>query len=433
MVWDKISFSKRGLMIAGLGFLVTTLGGYTPLKSLPVATAAETTYQNYTVVAGDSLYLIGVRFGVTVEELMTANNLTQTNLQIGQILRVPSSSTKSTYTVQANDTLYFIAKRFDTTVEQLKSINNLKSDMLLVGQVLKLPKTAAPAAPPSIPDNNATYTKYKVCAGDSLYLIGKKYGISVNQLMSLNNLQSTEIWVNQILLIPAGATSPNPAPSPAAPAPPTSPASPSSAKASWTIPQGTALVHVKSGQTIWGLANEYNTTAAAIMTTNHLHVDWVGMNQPLFIPVNSTQAVSVTAPKIAAKPGYGELLDWEYVYWIFDIGNRAVIQDLATGKRFSVKRMGGSNHADCEPLTSADSQIMLNIFGSWGWKYRPVLVEVDGRVLAGSMAGMPHDLDTIADNNFSGHFDLHFLNSRQHNTNAVTPEHQANVQRAAGY
>lgn len=433
MVWDKISFSKRGLMIAGLGFLVTTIGGYGPLKSPIIAAAAEVTYQNYTVVAGDSLYLIGVHFGVTVEELMTANNLTQTNLQIGQILRVPSSSTKSTYTVQANDTLYFIAKRFGTTVEQLKSINNLKSDMLLVGQVIKLPKSAAPTAPPSIPDNNATYTKYKVCAGDSLYLIGKKHGISVNQLMSLNNLQSTEIWANQILLVPAAGTPPNPAPPPASPAPPATPAPPASSKASWTIPQGTVLVHVKSGQTIWGLAKEYNTTTAAIKTTNHLHVDWVGVNQPLFIPVNSTQAVSVSAPKIEAKPGYGERLDWEYVYWIFDIGNRAVIQDLATGKRFSVKRMGGSLHADCEPLTSADTQIMKDIYGNWGWKYRPVLVEVDGQVLAGSMAGMPHDIDTIANNSFNGHFDLHFLNSRQHNTNAVTPEHQVNVQRAAGY
>jgi LysM repeat protein len=256
-----------------------------------------------------------------------------------------------------------------------------------------------------------------------LYLIGKRHGISVNQLMSLNNLQSTEIWVNQILLVPAAATPPNPAP----------PASPGSDSAGWTIPQGTVLVHVKSGQTIWSLAKEYNTTTEAIKTTNHLHVDWVGVNQPLFIPVNSTQAVSVTAPKIAAKPGYGERLDWEYIYWIFDIGNCAVIQDLATGKRFSVKRMGGSNHADCEPLTSADTQIMKDIFGSWGWKYRPVLVEVDGRVLAGSMAGMPHDIDTIANNNFNGHFDLHFLNSRQHNTNAVNPEHQANVDKAAGY
>ncbi len=429
MVWDKISYSKRGLMIAGLGFLVTTLGGYVPLKSPLVAAAAEVTYQNYSVVAGDSLYFIGLRFGVTVQELMTANNLTATNLQIGQVLRVPSSSAKPTYTVQANDTLYFIAKRFGTTVQQLKSINGLNSDILLVGQVLKLPVTVAP--PPPIPsENNAAYAQYKVCAGDSLYLIGKKYGISVNQLMSINNLQSTEIWADQILLVPAAATPSNPTPPTSEPAPPASSASDS---LSWTIPQGTALVHVKSGQTIWGLANEYNTTATAIMTTNHLHVDWVGVDQPLFIPVNSTQAVSVTAPKIAAKPGYGEFLDWEYVYWIFDIGNHAVIKDLATGKRFSVKRMGGSNHADCEPLTSADTQIMKDIFGAWGWKYRPVLVEVDGRVLAGSMAGMPHDIDTIVGNDFNGHFDVHFLNSRQHNTNEVTPEHQTNVRTAAGY
>lgn len=429
MTWEKnkstnkITFSKRGLMIAGLGFLVTTLGSYSILNNPQVTAAMEITYKNYTVVAGDSLYLIGVRFGISVSDLMAANNLTQTEIQINQILRIPVSNTQ--YTVQTGDTLYLISKRFGITVDKLKLINNLNSDMLLVGQILTVPG-ATLTDPLNPSDNSGQYLNYTVRSGDSLYLISKRYGLSVDQLMGINNLKTIDIWVGQTLLVPASLTTPNDVP-------PTS-SDPTSPSVNWSIPEGTVLVHVKSGQTIWGLAQQYKTTEAAIMTTNHLHVDWVGVDQPLFIPVNSSRAANVTAPKIQAKAGYGEWLDWEFAYWIFDIGNHAVIQDLATGKRFSIKRMGGSNHADCEPLTSNDTQIMKEVFGgSWGWKYRPVLVEVDGRILAASMAGMPHDIDTISDNNFTGHFDLHFLNSRQHNTDEITPEHQANVQKAAGY
>ncbi|MCL4439546.1 MAG: glycosyl hydrolase, partial [Firmicutes bacterium] len=89
--------------------------------------------------------------------------------------------------------------------------------------------------------------------------------------------------------------------------------------------------------------------------------------------------------------------------------------------------------ADNEPLTTADTAVMKEIFGGeWSWDRRAVLVYVDGQVIAGSMAGMPHSIKTIYDNDFPGHFDLHFLNSRTHFDNSIDPEHQKMVQKAAG-
>jgi LysM repeat protein len=368
-----------------------------------------TTYQ---VQPGDTLYLISLKFGTNVADLMSVNGLTSTELRVGQLLKIPVTSNR--YIVQPGDTLYLISQRFGTTVEKLKTLNYLNSDLIDVGQVLTIP--------------TEEWINYTVRSGDTLYLISQRYHTTVAQLMTKNNLKSTMLQIGQVLSVPITQTSPGD-PS----VPPTSPPfSPSSVK--WIIPDGAVLVHVKSGQTLWSLSQQYNTTIDAIKTTNHLHVDWIGVNQPLFIPVNSSKAVKVVAPQVSAKSGYGEWLDWEFVYWIFDIGNQAVIYDLETGKRFTVQRIGGSNHADCEPLTRQDTQTMKEIFGGyWGWRYRPVLVEVDGRVLAASMAGMPHDVDTISGNNFTGHFDLHFLNSRQHNTNQINSTHQANVQKAAGY
>ncbi|MFS8501624.1 MAG: hypothetical protein FWJ59_07465, partial [Caldicoprobacter sp.] len=62
----------------------------------------------------------------------------------------------------------------------------------------------------------------------------------------------------------------------------------------------------------------------------------------------------------------------------------------------------------------------------------PIIVQVNGKKMAASMNGMPHGGSTIANNNFAGHFCIHFYGSRTHGTNRVDPEHQAAIRIAAG-
>ena len=91
----------------------------------------------YTVVKGDSLYKIANLYGVSVDELKSANNLTSSVISIGQQLVIPSGSSK-TYVVKRGDTLYGIARDNNTTVDRLKELNGLSGNTLSVGQVLKL-------------------------------------------------------------------------------------------------------------------------------------------------------------------------------------------------------------------------------------------------------------------------------------------------------
>ena len=76
---------------------------------------------------------------------------------------------------------------------------------------------------------------------------------------------------------------------------------------------------------------------------------------------------------------------------------------------------------------------MYQIYGGeWSWKRHAIYVTLENGVsLAGSMNGMPHGSGSISDNNFDGHFCVHFLNSRTHGTDRVDPDHQAAVAKAA--
>ena len=91
----------------------------------------------YTVVKGDSLFLIGQVFQTNVDTLMKINSLKTVSLDIGQTLKVPSD----TYTVKKGDTLFLLSKRLNIPLDQLRRANNIYTDELNINQVLNLPGT----------------------------------------------------------------------------------------------------------------------------------------------------------------------------------------------------------------------------------------------------------------------------------------------------
>ena len=109
------------------------------------------------------------------------------------------------------------------------------------------------------------------------------------------------------------------------------------------------------------------------------------------------------------------------------------VKDIKTGKVFTCKRWSGANHCDSEPLTKSDTATMKSIFGHWSWKRRPILVKYNGHVYAASMNGTPHGTGTISNNNFDGHFCIHFYKSKTHGTGKVDEAHQNCVATAMKY
>ena len=170
----------------------------------------DSNYITYTVVKGDNLYSIANKYGVTVETIKQANNLTSNLLSIGQILKIPTQNIETgykEYEVKAGDSLYSIARSYNTTVEVIVNANNLTTTILSVGQILKIPTEKEETTPGPVKECfgegyvEPKYETYTVKRGDNLYDIARRYNTTVIDLMNLNNLTSTNLEIGQVLKV----------------------------------------------------------------------------------------------------------------------------------------------------------------------------------------------------------------------------------------
>lgn len=186
---------------------------------------------------------------------------------------------------------------------------------------------------------------------------------------------------------------------------------------------------VSSRESLAEVSARYNTSIAALMVKNNLSTNEIYAGQKLLIPmvVNGNRAANSRMRLGVIQP-----VPWSIVDLLWKKGEIARIIDVDTGKSLQVKRLYGHYHADVEPLTRHDTQVLKEIYGGvWSWNRRAVIVQIHNMYLAASINGMPHGGRSIYDNDFPGQFCAHFLGSRVHNHNKVDPAHQAMVQKAA--
>ena len=227
----------------------------------------------YTVVKGDSLWSIANRFGVTVGQLRDANNLTTDVLSVGQVLIIPGVSGEEDndeddnngavfyYTVERGDSLWSIARRFGVTVQDIRDANDLTSDTLSVGQSLIIPGISAGDDLEDNEENDTVPTTYTVASGDSLWSIANRFGVTVNDLKAANGLTSNLLSVGQVLIIPTVESN--------------TPVNPSY-----------TTYTVQPGDSLWSIANRFGTTVNTIKNVNSLTSNLLSIGQVLKIPNN---------------------------------------------------------------------------------------------------------------------------------------------------
>lgn len=236
----------------------------TPGQTLKIPTIETTSL--YIVKKGDSLYSIAQKYNTTVSELVRINNLKTQQLSIGQQLRVPvnenGSSNYIIYTVKLGDNLYSIAKKYNTSVLGIKALNSLTSDLLSIGQQLKIPISQSTGEADS-------YQTYIVKAGDTLYKIAVLYGMSVDELIQINNLKNTNLSIGQELKVKK--------------------------KESQEVPSGVSCYGegyvkptyvtytVKRGDSLYTIAKKYNTSIENLIALNDLKSNNLSIGQVLKI------------------------------------------------------------------------------------------------------------------------------------------------------
>ncbi|HVC83277.1 MAG TPA: LysM peptidoglycan-binding domain-containing protein [Chloroflexota bacterium] len=194
------------LIIAGPGAAATS-----------TTTSVSSSASAYTVQPGDTLSAIAAQVGVSLDALAAANSLAAPYLiTAGESLTIPTASSAAgapagtVYSVQAGDTLSMIAGNYGVSVDALAVANNLSAPFLLtVGQQLVIPAatgTAAASAPTTSTVSGTVAATYVVQPGDTLAGIAGRLGFSLDSLVSANHLiDPSALQAGQSLALPTGS------------------------------------------------------------------------------------------------------------------------------------------------------------------------------------------------------------------------------------
>ncbi len=213
------------------------------------------------VRSGETLSTIASRYGVSIAQLKMTNRIRTNLIRPGQRLRIPfggadAVSDTKIYTVKAGDTLSTIASRYGVSVVRLKRANRLSGDSLRIGDRLEIPTQVTVSEAPKRVAQSRTH---RVRSGESLYTIGKRYGVSVDRIKAANGLRRNTIRVGQELVIPA--------------------------RSSGGASASEGKVHrVRSGDTLSEIARRYGTTVSKLRSTNGLTSNRLRIGQELKIP-----------------------------------------------------------------------------------------------------------------------------------------------------
>jgi len=184
-----------------LGRYCTTPTPGAPTPTLPTVTLTPTPTPHpaqqafpYVVQPGDTLFSLAQRFGVTVQAIMTANGLMSSQLLAGQTLIIPAASALPgplVHIVQPGETLASIARRYNTTVWAIMSANGLRSHTIWAYRALFIPTAT-----------EQSLTRHVVSPGETLFSIAQRYSTTVALLMMANGLTDYHLVAYQTLIIP---------------------------------------------------------------------------------------------------------------------------------------------------------------------------------------------------------------------------------------
>lgn len=198
--------SRRVQSLISYAWIIASLALPTAGAILVIQTAdtvdVEDDQTTYVVRSGDTLSHIALRYGVTVDDLVAANGLSNpSQIYVGQVLVIPrldEATGSQVHTVQVGETLALIARRYGLTTDELMTANGLTDvNSIYAGQELIIPGDAVE----QVTSSDLSYTMVR---GDSLYRIALIFGVTVDDLLAANSLPTpNSVYPGLVLRIPA--------------------------------------------------------------------------------------------------------------------------------------------------------------------------------------------------------------------------------------
>lgn len=220
--------------------------------------------------------------------------------------------------VEEKETLFAISRRYKTPVNEIVQTNDELKNGLKIGQRIRIPFVEKSAIPSGA-------KLHSVAPGETMFSIARSYNVTVNDLMTWNDLKGNDLSVGQALMIhgaaeakqesaiaeqpkvaensPAPGKTPEPASTRQPAAPKTNAPTGPSTSTSTSMTTGGWITHqVTQGQTLFSIARQYDAKVEDLIEWNGLSSNTLSLGQSLKVARDKTTTVpTVTSPAPAAN------------------------------------------------------------------------------------------------------------------------------------
>ena len=245
------------------------------------------TWTYHKIIKGESLSYIAAKYGVDIYSLKEWNDLSGSRIYVGQTLKVladnssrniaenetpPASTHLYKYRIKRGDTISELAEKFGVPSVQIKKWNGLTSARLVAGQVLKIYSNSSSAYGDNTMKTTANVNYYQVKEGDTISEIAELYKVRISDIKKWNNMWSNRIKAGKTLKIFSDVDI-NDLPE----------------KVSSNEPSGKKLMAgirkhiVTTGESLYTIAKQYNTTIARLKEANDLKSNKIIIGQELIV------------------------------------------------------------------------------------------------------------------------------------------------------
>lgn len=168
-------------------------------KTATPAPAVNTNASTHTVKSGDTIWALSVKYGASVQELMSWNNLSSSSIYVGQNIAVKQSAAKASAPKVETKSSTPVAEKQTTTPVAKENTTTVKKETTQT--TTKAPVQAAKPAPAPAPTVNTNASSYTVKSGDTLSKIATTFGTTVSKIKALNGLTNDNLQVGDVLKV----------------------------------------------------------------------------------------------------------------------------------------------------------------------------------------------------------------------------------------